>query len=347
MGKWLKRLIFTIGALLLATTGYHFIQTKMDQQSYPPLGQMIDVGGYKLHLHSTGSGGPAVILEAGLGCIGSDWGLVQEKLSLSTQVVSYDRAGMGCSEQSPHPRTSRQIVLELHTLLEKAQVPKPYILVGHSFGGHNIQLYAATYPDEVLGLVLVDSCHPDQEKYLPRHPKVERKRKLAKSPKTVYFLSSCGIFRLLSPKYLKAKMPFLPDSLRKRHLALCSTTKHDSTLAQEASALKESLAQLDIKAQKVIQSKPCVVISAGKPITIPSFGVPSAFANEMHTAWDALQTDLASRFTQSLHLIAEESDHMILWHQSDLIVSAVKELIYRINIIFSLNLSISIEDKTG
>jgi len=160
-------LLGLIIVLLVAGIAYQGIRSKREKRKYPPPGEMVDVGGYKLHLYSAGSGGPAVILDAGLGCISTHWCLVQPEIAKFTQAVSFDRAGLGWSESSPFPRTSKQIVQELHTLLINAHVPKPYVLVGHSFGGLNAQLYAATYPDEVLGLVLVDSGDEQMEKKMP------------------------------------------------------------------------------------------------------------------------------------------------------------------------------------
>jgi pimeloyl-ACP methyl ester carboxylesterase len=328
--KWTRRITFysfcLIAALLLGGAALQWIYTQQDLRRFPPTGQMVDIGGYKLHLHTTGSGGPAVILDSGLGCISSDWGLVQSQLEKWTQVVSYDRAGTGWSEPSPHPRTSQHIVYELHTLLENAHIPKPYILVGHSFGGNNVQLYATCYPDEVLGLVLVDSCHPEQELQLPRNQLLERQLKIAKCPKVIYFISTCGISRLLSPKYLNVMMPFLPEAMQQRHLALCSTTKHDCTVAQEAAALSTSLQQLHKANFSLIKNKPCFVLSAGRIPDMSKYGLSQAFVHEMHTAWSRLQHDLASKFNHSSHLIAEKSDHMIPWHQPELISNAVHSL---------------------
>lgn len=327
--KWSKRigltLFFLMAVILVGGASYQFISTKSDEKAYPPLGQMVDVGGYKVHLHSTGSGGPAVILEAGLGCISSDWGLVQPEIAKFTKVVSYDRAGTGWSEPSPFPRTSQQIVEELHTLLQKANIPKPYILVGHSFGGTNVQLYAATYPDEVQGIVLVDSCHEEQERRLPPNP-IEGQMKLMQSPKAVYLMSTFGISRLISQMYLKAMMLFLPEPMLNTHLALCSTTKHGCTISAEVSSLTESLKQLENADRSRIMYKPCYVLTAGLETDMTKLGVPQERMHELQVVWNELQVDLAGKFNDVRHLVAENSDHMIPWHQPELVVQAVKEL---------------------
>src|SRR5712692_3061456 len=128
----------------------------------PPPGQLIGLGGWRLHLHCAGKASasrPTVILEAGAGDFSVDWSLVQPGVAGFARVCSYDRAGSGWSDLGPRPRTLHQIVWELHTLLEKAGVRAPYVLVGHSYGGILVRLYAATYPSDVAGVVLDDSGH--------------------------------------------------------------------------------------------------------------------------------------------------------------------------------------------
>ena len=135
-------------------------QGSSDLPPYPPPGRLVDVGGWRLHLNCTGdirATQPTVVLETGLGDFSVEWSLVQPGVARFARVCSYDRAGDGWSDLGPNPRTLRQIVYELHTMLERAGERRPYVLVGHSYGGWLVRLYQNTYPSEVTGLVLVEA----------------------------------------------------------------------------------------------------------------------------------------------------------------------------------------------
>ncbi len=157
--KYFGATVFALAGLAGSGVTYQYFGTISDEIVYQPLGKRVDIGGYKLHMIDEGSGGPTVVIDAGVGCNSLDWSLVQPEIAKFTRVITYDRAGYAWSDASPLPRTSATIVQELHVLLQNSDVPGPYILVGHSFGGCNMMLYANTYPDEVAGIVLVDSVH--------------------------------------------------------------------------------------------------------------------------------------------------------------------------------------------
>jgi pimeloyl-ACP methyl ester carboxylesterase len=127
--------------------------------------QRVDAGGHGLNLLIGGKRSearPAVILEGGFGTGIASWSTVQRDIAKFTQVVSYDRAGLGQSDAGPKPRDAKQIATELHSALQKAGIKPPYVMVGHSFGGPFVRVFAKMYPNEVAGLVLVD---PSQEAF--------------------------------------------------------------------------------------------------------------------------------------------------------------------------------------
>jgi pimeloyl-ACP methyl ester carboxylesterase len=124
--------------------------------------QKVDVGGHSLQLLIGGQGSPAVVFEAGFGADIASWSRVQKDVAAFAQTVSYDRAGLGQSNPGPKPRSAKQIATELHVALEKSGIKPPYVMVGHSFGGIYVRVFADMYPKEVVGLVLID---PSQESF--------------------------------------------------------------------------------------------------------------------------------------------------------------------------------------
>jgi pimeloyl-ACP methyl ester carboxylesterase len=118
------------------------------------------VGGHRLHLYCTGTGSPTVVLEPGHGGSSSDFGWITPAVARDTRVCVYDRAGRGWSDATDGPQDGAHIAADLHTLLERAHVPGPYVLAGHSFGDLYIQSFAAQFPDQVAGMVLLDSTAP-------------------------------------------------------------------------------------------------------------------------------------------------------------------------------------------
>lgn len=156
----LQRLLVTV-ALCMLPPLFSAETSAPVTQPPPPPGRLIDLGGYSMHLLCTGQGSPTVVLSAGSGDFSFDWALVQPEVAKLSRVCSYDRAGEAWSDLGPAPRTMTQEVFDLHRALAKAGVPGPYILVGHSSGGAVMRLFAALYPTEVIGMVLVDGSHEE------------------------------------------------------------------------------------------------------------------------------------------------------------------------------------------
>lgn len=153
-------------AFLVATaTGYFITAATLISQTEPPApGRLVDLGGWRMHLHCSGevrAGRPTVILEAGSSDFSIDWAFVQPEVAKFARVCSYDRAGSGWSDLGPYPHTLKQTVFELHLLLQKAGELAPLVYVGHSYGGRLARVYASTYPGDVRGVVFVDAGHED------------------------------------------------------------------------------------------------------------------------------------------------------------------------------------------
>ena len=152
---------------LVAGTSYQDLANRRDLNTHPAPGQLVDIGGHRLHLWCTGEGSPVVVLEAGAGGSSLQWNRVQPEVARTTRVCAYDRGGLGWSDLGPTPRSAARIIDELHILLATAGVSGPYILTGHSAGGLYMRLYASTYPTDVAGMVLVEAAHEDQSRRMP------------------------------------------------------------------------------------------------------------------------------------------------------------------------------------
>jgi pimeloyl-ACP methyl ester carboxylesterase len=197
--------VLTIAAYTLALTTlvalagavYQLFGTRRDAKRYPPPGRLVDIGTHRLHILEMGNADrPTVLLEAGLMSTVLSWSELQWELSESFRVVSYDRAGLGWSDSGPTPRNADRIVKELHLLLERAGIPGPYILVGHSFGGLTMPLFAARFPEEVAGMILIDPVAPT-EWDPPSEPDQKLSTAGAKVCRRAALLSRIGVIRLI------------------------------------------------------------------------------------------------------------------------------------------------------
>jgi pimeloyl-ACP methyl ester carboxylesterase len=295
---WLKRIALwlVVGITTLAVAGavYHTVATAIDQRAFPPPGKMVDVGSYRMHLYCTGAnvdGSPTVILEQGLGGISSGWALVQPEVAKATRVCSYDRAGMGWSDSSSEPRDAQHIAQELHSLLHNANIPGPYVLVGWSFGGLYIREYAAQYGDQVAGLVLVDSSHPDQWTSSPGGQ--AQFESYSKIYSLAPVLVRLGVMRIMG---FRQPDSGLPTPYNEQLTASFAATKDWDTQSAEFLASPASMTQ--VRASKLPDNIPLYVLTA----------------TEQHEqSWQDWQIDLALLSTNSLHQIAEGADHASFW----------------------------------
>ena len=134
----------------------------MSHQISPAPGQLVDIGTHRLHLHCAGEGSPTVVFDAALGASSLSWSLVHPAVARMTRACTYDRAGFGWSDAGPLPRTASRIADELHQLLSQGAVPGPFVLVGHSYGGLVMRMFASRHPEEVAGLVLIEPAIPEE-----------------------------------------------------------------------------------------------------------------------------------------------------------------------------------------
>jgi pimeloyl-ACP methyl ester carboxylesterase len=299
LGSWIRRgLVWMIvGLLALAVIGaiYQAIATEVDQRTYSPPGEMVDVNGHLLHINCIGEGSPTVILEAANLGMSAHWVRVQQQLAQTTRVCSYDRAGLGWSERGPEPRDARQVSSELHTLLKSAGTEGPYVLVGHSYGGLYARMYAARYSGEVAGVALVDSSHPEQFTRSPEgRAMYEQTRRMGG---VLPLLTRLGVIRLTN---FYPAHPDLPLQQREQIAAFNSSTQQVATTVEEFSATPETSAQ--VRSMGSLGDKPLAVISAGT----------------QSPDWLEMQEELAALSSDSIHRVIEGATHeSLLYDEGD------------------------------
>lgn len=292
--KGLKR--FFMGLLVflfvLSLTGmlYQTAAAEADKRNFPPPGNLIDVGGFKMHIHCEGAGSPTVILEAMSGGGSPYWGWVQPEITKKTRVCAYDRAGFYWSESDPEPQTLARTVRNLHTLLVNANIEGPYVLVGHSIGGLYVRQFAEDYPEQTAGLVLLDTGHPEQ---FQQYPELftDGDAMLRIMPE-LQMLTRIGVGRLYFA--LGGEMDFsgLPEQQKSQVKAFWSSTRYYDAQTVELRAGREIWA--DALNLKGLGDKPLLVISRG--------------VNLDHK-WNKYQADLAALSTNSGHITIDGANH--------------------------------------
>jgi pimeloyl-ACP methyl ester carboxylesterase len=167
--RWVVYPLLGLYALAAVGGGYETFREALDRRIIAP-GQLVDVGGHRLHLRCTGSGTPTVLLESGLGETGAYWEWISPAVALDTKVCAYDRSGRGWSEPVSAPQDGVAVATDLHLLLDRAHVPGPFVLVGHSSGAQYVRIFADRYPEQVAGMVLLDGQPAEAFEGLPSYP---------------------------------------------------------------------------------------------------------------------------------------------------------------------------------
>lgn len=325
--KILKIIAIVVLALMLFGVLYQCIGAKLDERKFLPIGKMIDVAGYKLHMIDQGvavQGQSTVIIEPGLGgnCLSSL--LVAPEIAKFARVISYDRAGQGWSDASQLPRTAENIVQDLHAMLMNADVPGPYILVGHSFGGIVVRLFAAHYPEDVAGIILLDASHENvfdhEDNFLS-----SRLKKWYDRAK-YYFYHYFGIerFELEWNAWKHSNKTKNNRSYRKSpvFVALKLSDKVMNAKISEHDNFPLSCQQLK-QMKNGIENKPLTVMSAGNLMWL------QAMQNEIWAqSWSELQADLVTKSKLGKQIIATKSGHDIMTDQPEIVVAAVRQMLH-------------------
>lgn len=294
---------------------YQEVGATSDRRTYPAPGQMVDVGGYSLHIHCLGEGSPVVILDAAGGFTSSSWAWVQPEIARTTRVCAYDRAGWGWSDPSPVGYDAEQNAVELHQLLVNARVPGPYILVGHSLGGLYSRVYAQQYPDEVAGLVQVDATHPDVWQRL------DLEEGTGSDPTMLTLgpiLSRTGLMRLLL-SLDTTTTEGLPEREAHELRASFSTMKYANT-AQDFDAVFPQL----------LEQARTITTLGNIPLLVLTINEVEDTSPEDRLILQEMQHELQVLSTENAYVVIDGPSHMSLIHNreySQTVTEAIKRMI--------------------
>jgi pimeloyl-ACP methyl ester carboxylesterase len=285
---WLLNPVLLVLVLFALGGGYETIR-QSTEPAVAMRGQLVDVGPYRLHLECTGSRGPTVILEPGAGGSAASMGLIAPAVARDSRVCVYDRAGRGWSDPAASPPDGAQIATDLHRLLDRAHVPGPYVLAGHSFGGLYVRTYAAKYPGEVAGLVLVDSTAAKNE---PVSPPEAGSYSVLKHVSSLFASTSrLGLGRLLADTSFSDLPPKYRDDAR----ATAATGKEMSGVLDEYGVANRSTAEAG--SLRSFDAKPLVVLTAERGNS---------------EGWMADQDKTVTLSTNSVHRVVPGATHASL-----------------------------------
>jgi pimeloyl-ACP methyl ester carboxylesterase len=288
------------------------------QEFYAPPGVLVDLGGQRLHLYCTGRGSPTVVLDAGASSFSIDWALVQPQVAETNRVCSYDRPGSGWSDPAPFDLRGEEVPRALHAALEAEGEEPPYVLVGHSMGGRFVRLFQRAYPQDVVGMVLIDAEHEDglflgiagrpvaistlsDEEFNAAYPTPSSPPQVPEpTPQPAHALLPADmqpirlwLARRLANAMRAARPEAMLASMRSEHAAL------------------NLLHQIDSAEPHPLNALPLVVLTRGL---------------NCGPRWKAWQADLARLSTNSRQTIVSDSDHEIHQFRPDVVVQAIRDV---------------------
>jgi pimeloyl-ACP methyl ester carboxylesterase len=258
-------------------------------------GYLIDIGDHRLHINCTGSGSPTVVLEAGLGEVSpmmASW--LAPDVAPTTRVCVYDRAGRGWSESAPGPQDGEQVASDLHRLLHNAGVFPPYVLAGHSAGGIYVLNFARLYPNDVAGVALLDSMHPQQYDRMASWPGFYEMYRRASA--VMPTLARVGIGRAV----YGTAFGDLPEPQRDQERDVLATPRHNRSVRDEFHMIRTAMNQ------------------AAELHTLGDIPLAVVTANRGHDSdWAPMQDDLATLSSNSVHRYLPDATHQMVVEDGD------------------------------
>ena len=253
-GRWLVVPVLVFLGVASVGAVVQNVTTMRDEDAFPPPGKVYSVGDHRLHLNCRGEGGPTVVLIGGIGGMSDSWANVTAQLDSGTRVCAYDRAGQAWSDDVSSPQDGIAAATDLHRLLEAAGEQGPFVLVGHSIGGPYAMVYASRYPDQVAGMVLLDSSSPHQFAAMPAYPtQYAGLRRMYSVLPALVRMGAGG---------LVATGPGYPDEVADRLRAMSSTPRAARNLRDEIAGVPTLFEQA--QALTTLGDLPLVVVTASE-----------------------------------------------------------------------------------
>jgi len=313
--------------IFIIITGYIYeiISLNRGLTKYPPPGDFVEVDGQKIHVNSTGENDVNVVILTGSGSFSADWMKIQKEVSNFARVITYDRPGYGWSSEHKTSRTSDQVVKELDSILSAKNVKGPIILVGHSLGGLYAQYYQDKHPDQVSGMILVDSRPPEFSNILPLVSK-EMDKMASSQTNMGMLLSRIGVVRLLTNSMTP---DYVPEEIRDIRNAIGYQSKVFKAMEDEAKYIQD----LESKVSDLppIGDLPLTVISHGKEVFFLDpddlDGEVKNEAEQVPQVWNELQEKTANRSSNSSLLIAKNSGHDIMLEEPEIVVESIRNMV--------------------
>jgi len=312
-------MVLLVVAVILGSA-FEYRARRQVHLTYPPRGQMVDIGGRRMHLDCRGEGSPTVILESGLDTNGSlSWDRVHDPIAKLTRTCAYDRAGVMWSDAKAGRQDADAVATDLHAMLTAAGITGPLVLVCHSLGGPYLMDYTRRFGGNVKGLVFVDCSHADQMERLRKFPAPDD---VPFAYRAINALAFTGVARLL-PADAPEQMP---ERVARIGHAYLGETMGGSL--KEMMAIRATLREAG--ELRDLGDRPLVVLTAMKPYPAPllaSIGLSEADGLQMQQEWEKLGLDEASWSRHSRHESIPDSQHYIQLQRPDRVIAAVQEVV--------------------
>jgi pimeloyl-ACP methyl ester carboxylesterase len=320
----LKSLLLFVAVALVAGIVYEQIGRRRDRTRLPQIGKSVDIGGRSLNILCSGTGGPPVVFESGGAGPGLGWEPLQTEVAKFTQACWYDRAGEGWSDPGPFPRTSVAIANDLHQLLKGAGVPPPYVFAGASIGGLNSRVYADLYPNEIAGVVLIDSAHEDEVLRAPKFYLARTAPRFLWHPLNIAFEGAAfvGLVRLMQSSRAQNKNP----SQMTREEIITALRQQPKSFVGNVSAgivLPESYAEA--KSASKVGEYPLIVLTAGQPFDFQNADLNREAGTYQQVWIHEIQPKLVKLSTHGRQIIVPNSTHATI--PEGVILSAIREVV--------------------